>query len=310
MVRQSPERQGLRGGIATEYAVIQAQFREPPTAQENGKACRKSSCVSASVSDYGVSLGMINCRSPMESLPSSLSQCDPIFLLWCDEPHGKISIDEVSKALVQSANPEGDICALLGEANWRCHLVAAVALVISDYRTKPKLVEALWGTLDAGSWVSPQLAVCLASIDPDFSSQAKARIESGCPVLVRPLVNFGEVSVRRHIEQVRPGLIGRFAKEIAALLKFQMKPLPSLGEEGAMRHVAQGPDGPIERSAKTLAALLHLCSLRRECEPWLPYCRANRSTQGLLALDLHHGDQIAEAWRTKFSSALSAFRSS
>lgn len=246
----------------------------------------------------------------MESLPRSLSQYDPIFLLWCDGPRGKASVEEVSKALVESADPEGEIGALLREADWRCHLVAGVALAVSELRTKPKLVEALWGAVDAGSWVSPQLGVCLAIIDPDFSLRAKARIESGCPVVVRPSATSGEVAARRHVEQARDGLIGRSAKAIASFLKLHPKQLPPLGEEMARRHVEQGPDGPLERSAKTLAALLYLCSLRPECEPWVNRCRADHSTQRLLALDLHHGDKIAEVWRTQFSRALSAFRSS
>jgi len=246
----------------------------------------------------------------MESPPFSRFQYDPIFLLWCDEPYGRTSIDEVSKALLWSVDREGDIGALLREADWRCHLVAGVALVVSELRTKPKLVEVLWGVVDAGSWVSPQLGVCLAIIDPDFSLRAKDRIESGCLVVVPPSATSGEVAARRHVEQAPDGLIGRSAKTIAAFLKFQPKPLPPLGEEMARRHVEEGPDGPVEQSAKTLAALLYLCSLRPECEPWLNRCRADCSTQRLLALDLHHGDKIAEVWRTQFSRALSALQSS
>lgn len=252
---------------------------------------------------------MINFGSPMESPPSALSRCDPIFLLWCNPPHAKTSLDEVSTALAQSPDPGDDIFALLNENNWRCHLVVGVALVISTHGTNPKLVEALWGALDAGSWVSPQLAVCLASVDPDFSIQAKTRIESGCPVLVRPSGSAVEAVTGQSVGQVPAGLISRFAKVTAALLKFQRKPLPPLGEEMAKRHVEQGPDLPIEKQAKTLAALLHLCRLRPECEPWLNRCRADRSTQRLLALDIHHGHEIAEAWRTQFVNALSAFRS-
>ena len=70
----------------------------------------------------------------MESPPFSLFQYDPIFLLWCDEPYGRTSIDEVSKALLWSVDREGDIGALLREADWRCHLVAGVALVVSELR--------------------------------------------------------------------------------------------------------------------------------------------------------------------------------
>jgi hypothetical protein len=145
-----------------------------------------------------LSLGAVNFRLHMESPPSALSLYDPIFLLWCNGPSGKTSIDELSRALIQSADPEGEICALLSQANWRCHLVAGVALVTSGHKTKSQLVKALRGTLDAGSWAPPQLAVCLACIDPDFSLQAKARIESGCPVVVRPSANSYEVSGKAH----------------------------------------------------------------------------------------------------------------
>jgi hypothetical protein len=245
----------------------------------------------------------------MESRPRSLSEYDPIFLLSCDEPFGRTSIDEVSQALLRSADPEGDIGALLREADWRCHLVAGVVLVVSELRTKPKLVEALWGAVDAGSWVSPQLGVCLAIIDPDFSLRAKTRIESGCPVVVRPSTTSAEVAARQLVEQAPAGLISRSAKAIAAFLKFKPKPMPPLGEQMARRHIEQGPDGSVARSAKTLAALLYLCSLRPECEPWLISCRADRSTQRLVALDLHHGGKIAEVWRTTFNRALSAFQS-
>ncbi len=254
-------------------------------------------------------LGVINFPFPMESPTCSLLQYDPIFLIWCDEPYGRNSIDEVSKALLRSADPEGDIGALLRVVDWRCHLIAGVALVISELKMKPKLVEALWGAVDAGSWISPQLVVCLASIDPEFSLRAKARMESGCPVVIPQSDTSSEGAATRHVEEAAAGLVGRSAKAITAFLKFQRNPLQPLGEEMARRHVEQGPDSHSERSAKTLSALLYLCSLRSECEPWLARCRSNGSTQRLIALDLHNGGRIAEVWKTQFSRALSAFQS-
>lgn len=245
----------------------------------------------------------------MISLPSAsaLYNYDPIWLLWCKEPYAKPSIEEVSKALLQSADPEGEICTLLSEADWRSHLIAGVALAISEHGTKPKLVQALWSALDVGSWVSPQLAVCLECIDPDFSLQAKSRIESGCPLVARPSSTSAKAAPTQPVEQGPAGLISRCFRTIATLLKRQA--LPPLGEEMARRHVEQGPDGPIERSAKTMAALVYLCSLRPECETWLNRWLAESSTQRLLAVDRHKGDEIAKFWRTQFSNASFAFRS-
>jgi hypothetical protein len=244
----------------------------------------------------------------MDSAPCTLSEYDPIFLLWCDTPVGRTSLEEVWRALVRSANPEGEIVALLREANWRSHLVAGVALVISEHGVKRSLVEALWGALDAGSWVAPQLGVCLALIDPNFSLQAKARIESGCRVVARASASPGEVSLNRAVEESPAGFIARFAKALAAFLKSQPRPL-LLGEESARRHSKQGSGGRMELSAKALAALLYLCGLRPDCEAWLNSCRADGCTQQLLALDLDNGEKIADLWRAQFSNALSAFQS-
>lgn len=77
---------------------------------------------------------------------------------------------------------------MLGERNWRTDLVAAAAAVISERPTAH--VPALWEAFDYGSWVAPQLAVCLRSIDPQFRHAAKDRIVArGAPsagAVVRP----------------------------------------------------------------------------------------------------------------------------
>ena len=224
---------------------------------------------------YGVRTRVILSGPPMDSLPfTSVFVPYPhhLALLSCDGAKANEAINALSKALIESTDRDRDISALLHEADWRCHLVAAVALVISEPKPISKLVEVLWTVFDAGSWVSPQLAVCLEYIDSNFSVQAKARIESLCPV---------------------PTL-----------------PAASSREEAARRHVEQGPCGPIERSAKAIAALLYLGSLRPECEPWLSRCREDPSVQRLLTHDCDHGDMIAQQWKVLFNLALSAFRAS
>jgi hypothetical protein len=236
---------------------------------------------------------------------SALRRFDPIFLLWVDGESGDTAIRELSKKLTDSPDPEGDLSALLSEANWRCHLTAAVALVISHKPVNPRLVDSLWEALDAGSWVSPQLAACLSYLAPDFSSQAKKRIEKGCPVVPRysPTVDGGQLGERN-----RMGLGRTIVKSIKAFLKSQPV-LQSLGDEAARRHVEQGPDGSAERSAKSMGALLYLCSLRPDCDLWVKHYRTERFTQRLLALDLHRGDRIAEVWNIQFERALSAYQS-
>lgn len=66
--------------------------------------------------------------------------------------------------------------------NWRPHLVAAVAVLLSHDRVA--YASALWRTFDSGSWVAPQLAVVLYLSDPEFAREAKQRIESRSSVTV------------------------------------------------------------------------------------------------------------------------------
>jgi hypothetical protein len=232
---------------------------------------------------------------------SALGRYDPIFLLWFGE-HSESSIGKLSEAMTQSPDLEGELCALLNEPNWRGHLTAAVALVISEKAATKKVVEALWEALERGSWVSPQLAVCLSYIDPNFSLQAKACIERCCSVLARRAARSDEATGRPRIQDAPAGLISRCVKAITTFLKRWLELSPS-GEEAASKHIEQ-------QSAKTAAAMLYLCSLRPDCEAWVTCCRAESRTQRLLALDLDRGGQIAEAWKVQSGRALSVYLSS
>src|SRR6478752_3662410 len=80
----------------------------------------------------------------------------------------------VQDAVEASGDADAEIFALFGERNWRCHLVAAAALLATG--ANPGRVDALWGTLQAGSWVAPQLAATAWLLDESFETRARALI--------------------------------------------------------------------------------------------------------------------------------------
>ena len=70
---------------------------------------------------------------------------------------------------------------LLADRNWRDHLVALTAALMSS---EPAAYSAmLWSAFDRGSWVAPQLAVALLCADPGFVAEAKRRIVARCPIV-------------------------------------------------------------------------------------------------------------------------------
>jgi hypothetical protein len=79
----------------------------------------------------------------------------------------------------------------------------------------------LWDAFDAGSWVTPQKAVAAYLRDPDFSGQARTRVQARCPIDVSRLTTYDPLE----------------------------------------RHLAFGRAGPLERSAKAASALIYLLNL-------------------------------------------------
>lgn len=139
--------------------------------------------------------------------------------LSLDPLQSKLAVSRVIKCCHSSSDPFLDIAPLLDEANWRPHLVAAVALSVLGYNRAA--FTKLWAAFDAGSWVTPQLAVVAYLRDPDFPGQARVRLEARCPV------DASRVT--------------------------QSSPLE--------RHLALGPAGATARSAKAASALIYLLNL-------------------------------------------------
>ena len=90
------------------------------------------------------------------------------------------AVESVRNCCSKVSNPTSDIYRLLADSNWRPHLVAAVAVIVSGFDAKA--ASLLWRRLDSGSWVTPQIAAALFLVDPDFASQAHTRLETRCPV--------------------------------------------------------------------------------------------------------------------------------
>jgi hypothetical protein len=99
-------------------------------------------------------------------------------------PDVQPALTTLSDLLRSSTDGRRYIEVMLQGRNWRPHLVASVAALLSQDRTT--YATALWRTFDRGSWVAPQLAVALYFTDPEFSREAKDRIAGRCPVTAAP----------------------------------------------------------------------------------------------------------------------------
>lgn len=111
--------------------------------------------------------------------------------------------------------PHTDIQALFAHPNWRAHLVATVALIVSG--PEQKTVESAWRMIDSGSWVTPQIAAAMCLIDANFVAEAVGRLEILCPLdpsEFQKLCDF-----ERQIAMGRASARQRAAKTAAALLR-------------------------------------------------------------------------------------------
>jgi len=145
-------------------------------------------------------------------------------LLRLHSDDSSAAIEKVRTCCYNASDPCPDICRLLKDWNWRPHLVAAIAVIVSGYQAAT--VKQLWCRLDSGSWVTPQIAVALFLVDPDFASQAHMRLVAGCPVVSeQPPTD----PLERHSATGPAGTVERSAKCAAALLHLSqlLTPIPS-----------------------------------------------------------------------------------
>jgi hypothetical protein len=154
---------------------------------------------------------------------------------------------------------DSHVRALLAERNWRPHLVGIIAVLASP---KPELFVAdLWGALDNGSWVSPQLAVALFHLDAAFAAEAKRRVSSGSPTQPRAY----------------RGGFWFFPSRV-------------------FQHTETGPASPRERSAKATAALLQQLEAMPLEREWARAARIQPDIAATLALDRDSSGMLASMW--------------
>jgi hypothetical protein len=119
------------------------------------------------------------------------------------------------KNCCQRGDPFTDVCRLLADANWRPHLVAAVAVILGGYHEEA--VRLLWRRIDAGSWVTPQIGVALSMTDPEFIPRARRRLEARCPLDASELLQM--TPVERHSAAGPAGSVARSAKAAQTLVQ-------------------------------------------------------------------------------------------
>lgn len=178
-----------------------------------------------------------------------------------------IAVAQVRDLCLNESAREEDISRLLSEINWRPHLVAAVATIVSGYNART--VRSLWQRIDLGSWVTPQLAVALFLVDPDFEAQSRHRLELRCP-----------------IDSI----------DLVAMLPPE-------------RHSAAGPAGLRSRSGKAAATLLELLNRLQPAPDWVSEIWASEETQALLQEDFDGSANITSSWLNRIREITSLVRS-
>jgi hypothetical protein len=132
-------------------------------------------------------------------------------LLHLHDDGAQVVISRIEQALA-IMDPTPSIRALLGSPNWRPHLVAAIAMLLQE--GPPCCIDALWGAIDAGSWVTPQLVVAAMFLDTGFSTAARTRVADGC--VIRPPVAMSPAD--QHSATEPSGTAVHSAKLTASLL--------------------------------------------------------------------------------------------
>ena len=93
-------------------------------------------------------------------------------------PKEAAPFDELGALFARSPDAARELDALFSHGDWRGHLVAALAMLVSG---ETSALSALWRRLDLGTWVAPQLAAAAFVIDPEFEARARQRLAGDAP---------------------------------------------------------------------------------------------------------------------------------
>ena len=161
----------------------------------------------------------------------------------------------VVRDVALAGNTEQFVLRMLRDINWRPHMVAAVS---TFYRPYASTIVQMWAALDAGSWVTPQLAAVLSIRDSEFTKHAIERLSQRCPLSGDP---------EYHVESA------------------------------VARHSAQGPAGSEGRSAKSAASLYAIVQADSPDTPAAVRLASNLDLRKLVGSDADRGGLIATSWR-------------
>lgn len=169
-----------------------------------------------------------------------------------------VKVIELIREATLEQHSEAAIIALMQDVNWRPHLVGSIA---AYFRRSDLSRIQMWRAMDAGSWVTPQIAAILSIICDDFVEYSIERLAAGCR-----LTNDQEYSVPNALE----------------------------------RHVAQGPAGDHQRSAKMASSLLAMLRTVHASDVRVGLMENNVALQNLLAGDEDDSGALATSWRERF----------
>lgn len=174
--------------------------------------------------------------------------------------HDERSVNVVNAIRGATEHDSADNCivTLLRDVDWRPHLVGAIA---AHFRPSANAIAQMWAALDAGSWVTPQLAAILTNCDSAFRDRALDRLNSLCPHSNDP-----EYSIESPIE----------------------------------RHSAQGPAGSHHRSAKSAASLSSLLKCDCPDHDLVKTLDVHAKLQQLIGDDFDNSGDVAISWRRRF----------
>ena len=108
--------------------------------------------------------------------PEGLSVPGYLELFALNEPRAQVALDLIERAL-SAGDPRPWVDLLLGDPDWRPHLIGAMAVILDEGRSLDP--GCLWAAMDRSSWVSPQLAVTAYLVDGRFAARARERLEGG-----------------------------------------------------------------------------------------------------------------------------------
>lgn len=149
----------------------------------------------------------------------------------------QISINKLSTILGSGSKEELEegIDLLLLDLNWRCHLVAIVALLTSNIIDRKRFISSLWNLLNRGSWVSPQILVALSIIDKNFTNKAERLLADDFNI------QFENVSAIEHLVFQGGGTVGSAKVKVIGAICFLLgKPFSEENDPGGGGAIAKG----------------------------------------------------------------------